>query len=490
MADSQALANVDPVAVPAHLKQYADTVTNIGARMPILKLRNRSAKQKGVKTGEYFIVKKTDDDEEIINLGESFKGIILRHAIVAQEYNKKENRMDFYTSEFKDWQRSPLIVFDRTDGDSKIAAFTTWSGENGRTIKQLREGDKRFGGIKTSRVCYVFLPEQNMIAQMNIGNRDWNGCDKDGNCDYNTDPIEGSFGHYIHMTNQYMKGAPFCALAEISTRKFDTVDDDGETVNDYAKYFDVGRVFKLDDPMIATADGKVSQAIVQLTEFLIDRLENNISFAMKNTESSNVIFDIPVRLEALKKPYECASVLMGIKPKDQGASVDDTAKALESGEDDEDAAPKHPKKKDVDDEEVDTAEDAKDVFGDGEKPSYQDRVKELGGMKKPDLKDLCDAMGLPGKTNDEMRHAILAAEYPDEHEGDDGIPQVEDMPTSSDKMIAMIKDAGSKSELKRLHTTVLDGCEDESVIDAYDKRMKELDSAGKEESVEDGNDPW
>lgn len=499
--------------MPAHLQQYTDDAPSIGVRMPILKLRNTASKQKGVKVGEYFIAHKVDSDAdaEIINLGSEVEVVILRHAITAGEYRKAENNMVYSTTEFKDYLHSPIILFDRTSGNSQIAAFTTWSGDNENTIKNLRESRKEFAKIKTSRVCYVWLPQNGYIAQMNLGNRDYNGCDHSGNVDYNSDPIEGSFGHFLHMANKHMRGAPFGVKCKLSTRAFNIVDDDGEEKDDFAKMFTISEPLDpVSHPWISTPEGKVSQAITALNEYLVDRLENNISYAMKNTDDSTIIVDMPARLTALKQPYELAQVLLGlVKTKKQ-------APVLQSGGG---SVPIAAPKKKKEDEDVDVVEAAGEVFAPetGSKTEYKGRVTELNKMKKPQLQEIYDGYELKGaKTMDELKTAILEHEFKDSGIASDGEKKAldnvfnrkkEEKPnkeevkdetlayhesatreTSSDKMIKLIADVKSKSELKKLFMTVLDGVTDETVIAAYDKKAAELEKKGGDEGNE--VDPW
>lgn len=97
--------------------------------------------KKNVDNGNWFLVDSNvpkGEPAKIEVLGRTFKFTVIRDAMRLAAYDEKENNYILETTEFQDYTRDPVMLFDRRSGRLKVSAFCTYSGPQAQTISKLR----------------------------------------------------------------------------------------------------------------------------------------------------------------------------------------------------------------------------------------------------------------------------------------------------------------------------------------------------------------
>jgi hypothetical protein len=336
------------VFADAGVDQYAEPEGSGFQRMKEIRLCVPLTKVAGVTEGHYYIIDKNveqGEDPIITPIGEKLEGVvILRDAKRVTVYNRKDDRQEFSSSEFRAFTEL-VTMFDERSDKTKVYAVLPYYSPNGKlmSLKKMKDdANSPLYGLSTRYVTYILW--QGEVYRFSFGATTNTGATKDfkplGFSDYDKESFEG----LKHEANQIIKNRLYAHLVTLGSKTI------SKTSRDRVHTFNItGQVNKEQATQIV-------QALNALYSYLEVQIASRIERAMEHTNPDEIITnsrgyaeliqgDVKPLLSIGKYPDLQPDVtdarivhpILDAAPPVNEESVEDIAAALEGGEEKKEA---------------------------------------------------------------------------------------------------------------------------------------------------------
>lgn len=269
------------VFAAAGVEQYNAPESSGFQRMKEIRLCVPLTKIAGVTEGHYYIIDRNVDqgaDPIITPIGETLEGVvILRDAKRVTVYNRKDDRQEFSSSEFRAFTELVTMFDERTDKTKVYAVLPYYSPDS--TLLQLKkmkdDGQSPLYGLSTRYVTYILW--QGEVYRFSFGPTTNTGATKDfkplGFSDYDKESFEG----LKHESNQIVKNRLYAHLVTLGSK----------TISKTSR--DRVHTFRIAGQVSREQASQVVQALNELYAYLELQLSSLIARAMENTVADEVI---------------------------------------------------------------------------------------------------------------------------------------------------------------------------------------------------------